>query len=144
MIVTTLFVGTVPGAVYSPPLVIDPVPVPLTDQFTRVLLRFTTVAVHCEVPSTVTAVGVHVTVMVGFVVVVVLLPQELRNAGTVISARKKRKHFQRKLARSQSTLGSNTRNPPAGAALTFLRKTQLLLIQRMTAASFRRNASVCR
>ena len=46
VIVTTLLVGTVAGAVYNPPLVIDPVPVPLTVQFTKVLLRFMTVAVH--------------------------------------------------------------------------------------------------
>ena len=44
--VTTLLVGTVPGAVYNPPLEIDPLPVPLTVQFTSVLLRFTTIAVH--------------------------------------------------------------------------------------------------
>ena len=66
--VTTLLVGTAAGAVYTPPVLIEPVPVPLTDQFTRVLLRFKTEAVHCEVPSTVTAVGVHVTVIVGVVV----------------------------------------------------------------------------
>ena len=46
VIVTTLLVGTVVGAVYKPPLVIVPFPVPLTVQFTRVLLRFKTVAVH--------------------------------------------------------------------------------------------------
>jgi hypothetical protein len=67
--VTTLLVGTAAGAVYNPPVLIDPVPVPLTDQFTNVLLRFKTEAVHCEVPSTVTSVGVHVTVIVGVVVV---------------------------------------------------------------------------
>jgi hypothetical protein len=41
-----LLVGTVAGAVYKPPLLIDPLPVPLTDQFTSVLLTFKTVAVH--------------------------------------------------------------------------------------------------
>jgi hypothetical protein len=46
VIVTTLLVGTVAGAVYKPPLLIDPLPVPLTDQFTSVLLTFKTVAVH--------------------------------------------------------------------------------------------------
>ena len=46
VIVTTLLVGTVAGAVYSPPVVIEPLPVPLTDQFTSVLLAFNTVAVH--------------------------------------------------------------------------------------------------
>jgi len=55
VIVTILVLGTVAGAVYSPPLVIDPVPVPLTDQFTRVLLALRTVAVHCAVPRTVTS-----------------------------------------------------------------------------------------
>ena len=47
--VTTLLVGTADGAVYFPVLSIDPngpVPVPLTAQFTRVLLKFRTVAVH--------------------------------------------------------------------------------------------------
>jgi len=95
--VTTLLVGTVEGAVNMPPVLIDPVPVPLTDQFTSVLLRFKTVAVHCEVPNTVTEVGVHVTVIVGVVVVVVLLllPQELIQAGMAMSARKKRRPSQR-------------------------------------------------
>jgi hypothetical protein len=52
VIVTTLllFAGRVEGAVYKPlVLSIDPklpVPVPLTDQVTRVLLKFKTVAVH--------------------------------------------------------------------------------------------------
>ena len=47
VIVTTLFVGTAEGAVYSPLVVlIEPLPVPLTDQFTSVLLVFVTVAVH--------------------------------------------------------------------------------------------------
>ena len=40
VIVTTLLVGTVDGAVKRPPLLIVPVPVPPTLQFTRVLLRF--------------------------------------------------------------------------------------------------------
>src|ERR1700693_1272480 len=56
VIVTTFLVGTVVGAVYKTPLVIVPLPVPLTVQFTRVLLRFKTVAVHWEVPSTITSV----------------------------------------------------------------------------------------
>ena len=87
VIVTTLLVGTVAGAVYNPPLVIDPVPVPPTVQFTNVLLRFTTVAVHCEVPSTVTLTGTHEIVIVGAVVVEGLLPQEIRIAGTAIRAK---------------------------------------------------------
>lgn len=42
-------VGSAAGAVYSPPAVIDPadpVPVVVTVQFTSVLLRFSTFAVH--------------------------------------------------------------------------------------------------
>jgi hypothetical protein len=48
VIVMTLLldVGTVAGAVYNPPLVIEPLPVPLTVQFTSVLLAFKTFAVH--------------------------------------------------------------------------------------------------
>jgi len=99
VIVTTLLVGTAAGAVYNPPLLIDPVPVPLTDQFTSVLLTFKTVAVHWEVPSTVTSVGLHVTVIVGVVVVVELLPQEIRIAGTAISANKKIRRSQRTFSR---------------------------------------------
>ena len=99
VIVTTLLVGTAAGAVYNPPLLIDPVPVPLTDQFTNVLLTFKTVAVHWEVPSTVTSVGLHVTVIVGVVVVVELLPQEIRIAGTAISANRKIRRSQRTFSR---------------------------------------------
>ena len=49
VIVMTLLVGTAEGAVYRPLLLIEPnepVPVPLTDQFTSVLLKFNTVAEH--------------------------------------------------------------------------------------------------
>jgi hypothetical protein len=46
VIVMTLFVGTVAGAVYKPPLLMEPLPVPLTVQLTRVLLTFKTVGVH--------------------------------------------------------------------------------------------------
>ena len=48
VIVTMLLVGTVAGAVYNPPVILmDPVPVPLTDQFTRLLfVRPVMVAVH--------------------------------------------------------------------------------------------------
>ena len=123
MIVTTLLVGTVAGAVYNPPLVMDPVPVPLTVQFTRVLLRFVTVAVHCEVPSTVTLAGTHEIVIVGDVVVVAaLLPQEERIAGTPIRAKKKRILSQRALSRPKWKNGSSTRNPPARTMLIFLKK----------------------
>jgi hypothetical protein len=39
VMVTTLFVGTAAGAVYVPLVIpIDPLPVPLTDQFASVLL----------------------------------------------------------------------------------------------------------
>ena len=123
VIVTTLFVGTAAGPVYSPPLEIDPVEVPDTDQFTSVLLRFVTVAVHCEVPSTLTLVGKHEIAIVGVVVVVAaLFPQELRIAGTPISAKKKRSRSQRTLSRPKWKFGSSTRNPPARTTLIFLRK----------------------
>ena len=48
VMLTMLRVGTVAGAVYNPPVIlIDPVPVPLTDQFTRLLfVRPVMVAVH--------------------------------------------------------------------------------------------------
>jgi hypothetical protein len=47
VIVTMLLVGTVAGAVYNPLVIlIDPLPVPLTDQFTRLLVRPTTLPVH--------------------------------------------------------------------------------------------------
>jgi len=55
--VATLLVGTEIGAMYTPLLSMvpnGPVPVPLTDHFTRVLLRFVTIALHCAVPPTVT------------------------------------------------------------------------------------------
>ena len=58
----------------------EPLPVPLTLQLTSVLLSFVTVAVHWDVPSTVTLEGVQTTVMVGVEVVEALLPQELRTA----------------------------------------------------------------
>ncbi len=89
VMVTTLFVGTEAGAVYNPPLVMAPVPDPLTDQFTRVLLMFTTVAVHCEVPSTVTSIGTHEIVIVG-TTAVVLEPQELRIASATINPKQRR------------------------------------------------------
>ena len=49
VIVTTLFVGTAGGAVYKPLLSIEPnepLPIPLTVQVTRVLLKFKGVALH--------------------------------------------------------------------------------------------------
>ena len=125
VIVTILVLGTVAGAVYSPPLLIEPVPDPLTDQFTRVLLALRTVAVHCAVPRTVTSapvpwVGMHVAVMDGVTVVLALLPQELRIAGKAISAKKKRMRSQRILRRPKWKYGSSTRNPPARTTLIFL------------------------
>ena len=97
--------GITAGAVYNPPLVIDPkfspvgAPVaPLTDQFTSVLLSFKTVAVHWEVPSNCTSAGVQDIVMVG-AVVVVLDPQELTIASVAVSPKKKRRLFQRTLPR---------------------------------------------
>ena len=114
VIVTTLLVGTVAGAVYNPPAVMAPVPVPLTDQFTSVLLRFRTVAVHCEVPRTVTLAGTQETVMVGVVAVVEEpLPQELRIAGAAISATNQTKRSQRTLALSKRKFGSSTTRPPS-------------------------------
>jgi len=120
-----LMLGTVAGAVYSPPLVIDPVPVPLTDQFTRVLLALRTVAVHCAVPRTVTSapvpcVGTHEAVMDGVTAVLALLPQELRIAGKAIRAKKKKIPSQRTLPGPKWKFGSSTRNPPARATLIFL------------------------
>src|ERR1700674_4778370 len=130
VIVTTplLVVGTVAGAVYNPALVIDPVLVPPTDQFTKVLpLTFETLAVHCAVPSTVTLapvpwVGVHTADMVGGVIVLAALPQELSIAGTAISAKKNRRRSQRTITRPKWKFDSSTRNPPALTTLIFLRK----------------------
>jgi hypothetical protein len=99
VIVMTLFVGIIAGAVYKPPGLMDPLPVPLTVQFTKVLLRFRTVAVHCEVARTVTSVGVHETVIVGVGLLLGVLPQEFRIADPTISARKKNRRCQRALAR---------------------------------------------
>jgi hypothetical protein len=133
VMVTTLFVGTVAGAVYNPLVIlIDPVPVPLTDQFTSVLLRPITLAVHWEVARTVTSVGVHEAVMVGAVVVLELLPQELKIAGTAISAQKKSRCSQRTWPRPKRKFGSNTRSPPA-------RATQLSLnLKKIQSQSFQR------
>jgi len=129
VIVTTLVLGTFAGAVYIPPLVIEPLPVPLTDQFTRVLLAFKTLAVHCAVPSTVTSdpvpwLAVHVAVMVGVTAVVLADPQELRTASATVSPKKKRTRSQRILRRPKWKFGSSTRNPPARTTLIFLRNTR--------------------
>src|SRR5580704_4430676 len=122
--VTTLFVGTVAGAVYRPLEVsIEPVPVPVTDQFTSVLLAFKTVAVHCAVPNTVTFdpvpwVETQVAVMEG-VTAVEAEPHELRIAKAAVSTKQKRRRSQRTLSRPQWKFGSNTRNPPARTPLNF-------------------------
>jgi hypothetical protein len=89
--------GTVAGAVYKPVVLpIVPVPVPLTEKFANVLLRFVIVAVHWDCPLTVTWEGTHETEIVGVVVVVVELPpppQEFRaNAGRRVKTRRKRCH----------------------------------------------------
>jgi hypothetical protein len=146
VIVTTplLVVGTVAGAVYNPALVIDPELVPPTDQFTKVLpLTFKTVAVHCAVPSTVTLapvpwVGVHTADMVGGVVVLAALPQELRIAGTAISAKKNKRRSQRTLSRPEWKFGSSTRNPPARTTLIFLRKIRSFSCGRLQVADLPR------
>ncbi len=95
VIVTTLLVGTVDGAVYSPLLSIVPVPLPATDQVTKVLLRLVIVAVHCTCPPTVTEDAAQEATMVGVVdVLVVLLPQEFRanRAGRTAKIGRKRCH----------------------------------------------------
>jgi hypothetical protein len=133
--VTLLLVGRAAGAVYVavvqlvalPLQAIAPVAVPLIEKVASVLLRFNTVAVHCDVPSKVTLVGVQETEMVGVVVVDDdVLPQELRIAGTAISAMKKKRRSQRTLARLKWKFGSNTRNPPARTTLIILRNIRSL------------------
>ena len=84
MIVTTLLVGTVAGAVYTVvllpllllmvPKVAFPPATPPACQVTRVLLRFVMVAVQLDIPLTVTDKGEHESVIVGVVVVVVVEP----------------------------------------------------------------------
>jgi hypothetical protein len=70
---------------------LDPVgaPVaPVTVQFTSVLLRFKTLAVHWDVPSSVTSEGVQDMVMVGAVAEVLDDPHELRIPSVAISPKK--------------------------------------------------------
>ena len=121
-----LVVGTVDGAVYRPPLVMVPLPVPLTLQFTRVLVSFVTVAVHWDTPSTVTLVGEQETVIVGVEVVLALEPHELSTAGSAKNPRMKSRRCQRNWWHSNGNFGSNTRNPPAHATMIFLRKLPVL------------------
>lgn len=124
VIVMTFVVGTVAGAVYSPLVIsIEPLPVPLTDQLTRVLLALRTVAVHCAVPRTVTSapvpcVGTHEAVMDG-ATVVEAEPQELRIASAAASPKMKRTRSQRTLCRPKWKFDSSTRNPPARTTLIF-------------------------
>jgi hypothetical protein len=125
VIVTILLLGTVAGAVYSPPLVIDPFVLPLTDQFTRVLVAFNTFAVHCAVPSTVTLVGTQETVIVGVTAAVGVMPQELRIAVAAISAMKKKIRSQRTLPRPKWKFDSSTSSPPARTTLIFPEKMPL-------------------
>jgi hypothetical protein len=126
VIVTTLVVvvGLAAGAVYSPPAVIEPVLVPLTVQFTSVLLRFKTVAVHWAVPSNVTSVGVQDMVMVG-VTAVEAEPQELKIPNIATSPKKKSKRSQRTLPHPNRKFDSSTRNPPARFTLIYFRKIRL-------------------
>jgi hypothetical protein len=76
------------------------------------------------VPSTVTLVGLHEIVIDGVVVVLLLalLPQELKVAAAAISANMKRRLPQRARSRLKSKFGSSTRTPPARTTLIFLRK----------------------
>lgn len=122
VMVTTLFVGTVAGAVYKPLVVsIEPLPVPLTDQLTRVLLTLSTLAVHCAVPSTVTSapvppVDTHEAVMDG-VTAVEPDPQELRIVNAAISPDNTRRRSQRTVSHPKRKFRSNTRNPPSRTTL---------------------------
>ena len=122
VIVTTLFIGTAAGAVYKPLVVsIDPLPVPLTDQFTSVLLALCTVAVHCAVPRTVTSapvppVDTQEAVMDG-VTAVELDPQALSIVNAAISPDNTRRRSQRTVSRPKRKFRSNTRNPPGRKTL---------------------------
>jgi hypothetical protein len=135
VIVTVLYCwldpGITVGAVYNPPAVMDPTLDPVgapeaavTVQFTSVLLRFKTLAVHWDVPSRVTSVGVQDMVMVG-VVAVELDPQELKIPSVVTSPKKKRTRSQRTLPHPTRKFDSSTRNPPARFALIYLGKLRL-------------------
>jgi hypothetical protein len=72
---------------------------PVTDQFTRVLLSFKTVAVHCEVPSKVTSVGVQDMLTVG--ATAVLDPQELMAASIATNPNNASRRTQRALPHSK-------------------------------------------
>jgi hypothetical protein len=118
-VTTPLFVeGGLDGAVNRPPGVIDPL-LPLTLQFTSVLLSFVTVAVHWEVPSTVTLEGVQTTVMVGVAVVEELLPQELRTAARQPSATMESTRCHRTWPELHRKFDSNTRIPPTRSTQIF-------------------------
>src|SRR5712664_4758863 len=85
VMVTTLLVGTVCGAVYLPfvsivPKVEFPPATPPASQFTRVLLRFRMLWVHCTVPFTSTEVAAQEIVNVGVAAVVLEPPPQEFNA----------------------------------------------------------------
>jgi hypothetical protein len=77
-----------------------PVPVPLTDQFTNVLVRFTTIAVHWEVPRTGTLAGTQETVIVGVVLVAVFDPHDESSARLAATAASSNQPFQRATSHS--------------------------------------------
>jgi hypothetical protein len=124
--------GMTAGAVYSPPDVIDPKFDPLgapvgavTLQLTSVLLRLITVAVHCEVPSRVTSVGVQDIVIDG-VVAVELDPQELKIPTAASKPTQSKRRPKRTLPHPKWKFDSSTRNPPGRFTLIFLRKARFL------------------
>src|ERR1700676_822676 len=92
VMVTTLLVGTVGGAVYLPlvsivPNVEFPPATPPACQLTRVLLKFAIVWVQDAVPFTVTEVWSHEIVKVGVDVVELEPPHEVRASRTGRSAK---------------------------------------------------------
>lgn len=117
-VTTTVLVGTVAGALYNPLClsIVPGSPLPplcrATLQFTRVLLRFRTVAVHCEVFNTVTSRGVQDTVIVGVAVLEETEPQDVTRASAAANPKNKSPCFQCNVARSLRSFRSNTRNPP--------------------------------
>jgi hypothetical protein len=93
---------------------IEPLPDGLMDQFTSVLLKFVTFALHVEVPRTVTCVEEQVTKIEGVEVVVLelLLPHDVRKASDPASASEKRNCFRLGLRPPESNFRSSTRRPP--------------------------------
>jgi hypothetical protein len=87
----------------------------------------------------------HEIVIVGVVVVAeVLLPQELRIAGTAINAKEKRKRCQHTVSRPHRKFDSNTRSLPARVSLIFLRKIQILPREQPPDAKIRQKSPVRR